>query len=161
MYAIDGKHKLLPWSNFLRWECQRCGFCCEVLQIKLLKEEEKKLREKYGDVVTYIDGEPFLKRKSDGTCIFLERKDNVAVCTIYEDRPLACRIYPFYLRRWRDAKKSELFKEVSKESVVFKYRGRKFVVLVSNFCLGLGKGPPIEYGIQSALREKYFKHNEK
>ena len=156
---MEEKHKLLPWKTFLGWECLRCGLCCSTLRVRLLDEEVNKYKKRYGDVIEYIDGKPFLKHKKNGGCIFLEYKNNLAVCKIYEDRPLACRIYPFYSRRWREAK-SSLSQKILSESE-FKYRGRKFAVFVSNLCPGLGRGPLIEEGIRKALREKYFRKDSR
>lgn len=42
--------------------------------------------------------EPFLRemrKKPNGECVFLDGN----TCTIYENRPLVCRFYPFYLVR--------------------------------------------------------------
>ena len=154
MYTIKNEHKLIPWGIFLRWKCIRCGRCCSLLRVRLLEDEVKYLTEKYGDVVEYIENEPYLKHKSDG-CIFLTYENGMAKCTIYEDRPLVCRVYPFYIRKWRDIKRDIPIESI--RDVLFRYRGRKYGVYVSNICMGLGIGMPIEIEIRKAIREKYFK----
>jgi hypothetical protein len=37
-----------------------------------------------------------LTEKSNGDCVFLERKDDKVVCQIYEHRPKQCRTWPFW-----------------------------------------------------------------
>ena len=58
-----------------RWECVSCGKCCykigEEFSLKLFSEETK-------------DG---------GKCPHLDEKNR---CEIYSDRPLGCKMYPFY-----------------------------------------------------------------
>jgi len=41
------------------------------------------------------DGVTYIKRKEDGLCKFLNENKQ---CTIYEKRPLECRLYPWIMR---------------------------------------------------------------
>jgi len=63
-------------------------------------EEEKRLK-KYGDVFRKGKILVYLK-KINGCCIFLDS----GLCRIYEERPAACRRYPFYIRS-KGCKESE------------------------------------------------------
>jgi Fe-S-cluster containining protein len=36
----------------------------------------------------------WLRRRSDGACVFLRYEGNLPRCSIYEIRPVACRLYP-------------------------------------------------------------------
>ncbi len=60
-----------------RWACQQCGKCCHITP------ENR-------DFMVSLIGEP----KDDGSCRHLT-KDNL--CSIYNKRPLICRLYPFFM----------------------------------------------------------------
>jgi Fe-S-cluster containining protein len=72
----------------------RCGLCCMI--IARLSEEDIKRIEKAGhkrrDFVELYSNEPVLKR-INSYCNFLEVKNGIASCTIYDIRPMACREY--------------------------------------------------------------------
>lgn len=58
----------------MKFECKKCGECCRNLNMSDIYRE---------------------MHKGDGICIYL----NENICTIYEDRPLLCRIeesYPLF-----------------------------------------------------------------
>ena len=83
-------------------EC-RCGECCRRLLIEVDlddAEREPKIRElgspTYTDGRLTRSGKPelegfLLNSRDDMACIFLDRRKNL--CTIYETRPLACRVF--------------------------------------------------------------------
>jgi len=72
----------------------RCGRCCATLIIEAtLRDAEREPRIK--DLPT-IKGftdelEGYLLNGPDGPCVFLDR--NTMLCTIYETRPLVCRLF--------------------------------------------------------------------
>lgn len=53
------------------FECDKCGMCCRNLQQSILYDE---------------------LNKGDGVCRYL----NGNLCSIYEERPLICRVDDFY-----------------------------------------------------------------
>ena len=83
-------------------EC-RCGECCRRLLIEVdLDDAEREPRIKERGSPTYTDErltrsgkrelEGYLLNSRDGmACVFLDRQTNL--CTIYETRPLACRVF--------------------------------------------------------------------
>ncbi|HTY74002.1 MAG TPA: YkgJ family cysteine cluster protein [Candidatus Nanoarchaeia archaeon] len=87
--------------------CSKCGLCCGDTQKKtrhvlLLKQEVKRIADQTQQPVNSFAKEasgnaPYLfemkKNPDSSMCIFL--KDNV--CSIYDNRPLVCRFYPFEL----------------------------------------------------------------
>lgn len=95
-FSFKGKYRFL---------CKKCGSCCyqysysltenEMLFIKdKLKSEQYKIRENTGRIKNILPYEVVFK--SD-YCPFLENNS----CTIYEDRFIVCRLFPFdisYLR---------------------------------------------------------------
>jgi uncharacterized protein len=76
-------------------DCIRCSRCCQELWIPLNREDISRLAARLGmrasefenQYVGVSDGE----RGMDGPCSFLQE----GVCTVYPDRPKACRSYPF------------------------------------------------------------------
>ena len=111
------------------FSCNRCGLCCgdteeKTRHILLLQSEvngisaeTSLLIEDFAEQIA--DRAPYLyemKKPGKGKCFFL--KDNH--CSIYSQRPLICRFYPFELKFVAD-----------KETHVFSFTLE---------CLGIGKG---------------------
>lgn len=73
------------------FECEYCGECCRDNQVFLFQEDFKRISEKHPDIYDMLD-----KNKSEyyirNPCGFL---DNMNKCSIYDDRPNICEIYPF------------------------------------------------------------------
>jgi len=93
----------------LRFKCKRCGvFCCKLGGPPVTETDLKRigktglnpydflepLRRRH---TRHVDAVGILKRKKDGSCIFLEydRSKRLYECRIYEARPDLCRLYPF------------------------------------------------------------------
>jgi Fe-S-cluster containining protein len=104
-----------PGSKFLGFRCTGCGNCCKEPLLPLTDGDVRRIAARTGDApsdfVVWIDRdgidmddepEAFIKlrqgkrvmvlRHERGGCRYLG-KDNR--CSIYESRPLGCRIYPF------------------------------------------------------------------
>jgi Fe-S-cluster containining protein len=93
----------------IHYECQKCGLCCgdtkthkrhillltkEAQQIsKTLSKPTKTFAKKTKKHLPYAY--EMKKTKKEGKCVFL--KNNL--CTIYPQRPLICRFYPFELKQ--------------------------------------------------------------
>jgi Fe-S-cluster containining protein len=94
------------YANGLRFSCTRCSDCCRLepgmvyLREKDLRSLVFRLKMGYTDFIeTYCRWIPAygeerlsLKEKSNYDCIFWKEG-----CTVYEDRPLQCKTYPFWL----------------------------------------------------------------
>ncbi len=89
----------------VRFECNGCGLCCgntdhKLRHILLLESEAEAISASTGqpieDFATERGTAPYIyeMKKVGGNCFFLE--DNK--CTIYGERPLICRFYPFELK---------------------------------------------------------------
>jgi len=95
------------WHNGLKFECQRCDYCCTFSggMVTAAEIEFQKIAEflnldfeQFLEIyTTEIDGYRSLKSTSQGPCIFYDNG-----CSIYPVRPTQCRTYPF----WRDILKS-------------------------------------------------------
>jgi uncharacterized protein len=94
------------YSDGLRFECTQCGNCCSGAPgyVWTTKEEIKRIAAFLGRTDGWLD-KTLLRRvglryslteRRDGDCIFLDRKDGKAMCSIYPVRPLQCRTWPFW-----------------------------------------------------------------
>ena len=90
----------------LRWSCTRCGRCCRDAEdwerrVLLLDSDVKRLEEtgakEFSDPVDEGRFKAVI-RKRDGVCVFYGGDR----CTVYEERALLCRMYPFYVEREGD-----------------------------------------------------------
>ena len=98
------------YQENLRFKCKQCAaFCCrlggpnltkgDIERIKQAGQKTKSFLEpvqngKYESTIT-----PYgcLRNKKDGSCIFLKfnHERRSYECTIYDARPILCRLYPF------------------------------------------------------------------
>jgi Fe-S-cluster containining protein len=102
-------------ERFLKFRCTGCGNCCKEPLLPLTDRDVQQITERTGAVPTSfvrwvdrnaidMDDEPeafvrlregkrvMIMRQGKGGCHFLGSDDR---CTIYKDRPLGCRIFPF------------------------------------------------------------------
>jgi len=99
-----------PWyADGLRFSCTQCGNCCTGPPgyVWFSPSEAKALAERFGMTVgqfrrTYakrVHGDWSLNEvetEHGFDCVFLDRSDGRARCSVYEDRPLQCRTWPFW-----------------------------------------------------------------
>lgn len=91
------------WKDGLRFECTKCGLCCrgqgrvEVsdAEIERLAKRQGLSPEQFREVYTRKGrrGRIDLRDKKNADCIFFKEGQG---CTVYEDRPVQCRTYPFW-----------------------------------------------------------------
>jgi Fe-S-cluster containining protein len=83
----------------IRHECVACGASCH-LRVNLGADDMDRILQyakQKGMTETIIEGRGshnWLKRRRDGACVFLRYEGNVPRCSIYDIRPVACRLYP-------------------------------------------------------------------
>ena len=97
----------------LRFRCRRCAvYCCrlggpcltrdDIEQIESVGHKTSEFVEdsknKYGNRFPMANA---MKNRKDGSCIFLRtgKKKSTYECTIYEIRPILCRLFPFEIKR--------------------------------------------------------------
>ena len=94
-----------PWyASGLKFSCTQCGRCCggapgdvwiseeEITQLaQRLGLDDASFRRKYTRTVRRRGIS--LVEKANYDCIFFDKKRG---CTVYEDRPLQCRTWPFW-----------------------------------------------------------------
>jgi Fe-S-cluster containining protein len=97
----------------LRFKCKRCAtYCCKLGGPCLTKEDVEQIesvghktsefvensRRRYGNhsLMTSV-----MKNRRDGSCIFLrtDGERNAYECSIYDVRPILCRLFPFEIKR--------------------------------------------------------------
>lgn len=72
--------------------CKGCTVCCESGGMVYVRNDEIPRLKNLNVPLVTIDGISFIKRLPDGSCPMLDRQRNN--CSIYEDRPLCCRLFP-------------------------------------------------------------------
>lgn len=102
------KDLALHQKHFL-FKCKRCAtFCCRLGGPKLTRRDIERIKEADHPVKDFLelakskfkdthDGRSSLKNREDGSCIFLkfDSEQNRYECSIYDFRPVLCRLYPF------------------------------------------------------------------
>lgn len=100
------------WPDFggQRFACHGCTNCCRELVVHLTAEDRRKIDRQKWDRA--IDGAPYvrfgggtvLNHGPDGTCVFLQQDGRCRIHAEFgaDEKPLACRVYPFTLDRQGD-----------------------------------------------------------
>ena len=92
--------RFIPWSHIKSWSCDACGECCRWFSIPLTLHEYAKISRLYGQsVISLRLGKAYLRKKSDGRCIFQFRKGERWLCGLQAEKPYACRMWPFSILR--------------------------------------------------------------
>jgi len=100
-------------QNF-RFKCKRCAtFCCKLGGANLNEKDVQRIKEagyvmdNFLEPMTKRENNSVLKigsrlgKREDGSCIFLRFNNKLKIyeCSIYDVRPVLCRIYPFEFER--------------------------------------------------------------
>lgn len=160
MICSFGENSLSTWharskiaTGEIKFKCQRCSKCCTG-EVVLTYQDVERIIQKHPDLKAAIL--PTLSHRypglgwifsifhvgqpdKPGVCFYL--KDST--CTIYEERPLVCQIYPFSVELKRDMKKKM---KVPKHAPVFRHPGTHlaYVVVYDPECSGIGKGDEVD-----------------
>ena len=73
----------------------RCGLCCTLL-VRLDETDISRIKKSGYDEAHFVEKDTKgakILRRTNGYCRFLEIKEGIATCTIYESRPRVCREY--------------------------------------------------------------------
>ena len=136
----------VPWRYIQDWNCPACGQCCRGFQVVLNYVEWVSIVKTYGVEFTEPSISQFcIKRKNDGTCIFLHNYHGSCLCGLQNMKPLACKLWPFKISnqpRYGRANEAEY------------NRGEvKLYVYVDPFCVGLKWGTPTQEFMNTKLAE--------
>lgn len=132
---------LIPWRRVRGWKCVRCGFCCSTYDVPVSIDEEARLG-KYGNVFRKGKLGVYLKRK-EGSCIFKAKWG----CKIYDERPLACVLYPFYIRN------------TGEEEAKFTYNGVDYFVYLDKNCRGINQEGEMTNCVKYVIKMKNVNHH--
>jgi hypothetical protein len=137
--------KAVPWRRIQSWTCVGCGECCR-LQVQLTTSEWLDLTHIYGYRIATqsIDGF-FINKTLDGWCPFLYRTIGGCLCSLQENKPLACRLWPFRV--------SDHPRYGFKEEAYFNHRGSVFYIYAIPYCNGIKYGTPTEHLVKNILPE--------
>jgi len=125
----------VPWRYVHNWRCTACGRCCSGFKVVLGFDEWLSIVEMYGVGVTETDGRKFyLRRRPDGTCVFLYNFSGMRLCGLQDAKPRACKLWPFKVLTWP--------KYGNAEKASYPYLGRTFYVYVDPECPEISWGPP-------------------
>jgi len=119
-----------------------CGECCRKYYVPINEETAVRLVRKYGRETVIKRGRKYYLAKIRDQCIFLRNN----ICLIQNDKPLACKLWPFYVS-------NKPRKRENKDFALYTYRGREFYVYVDTFCKGLNRGiNPIENIVKEVIQ---------
>ncbi|MEM3577980.1 MAG: YkgJ family cysteine cluster protein [Candidatus Bathyarchaeia archaeon] len=136
----------IPWQYISDWKCNACGLCCKAYSVVLNFQEWLKIVKNYGAGCT-VSGlnKLFIKRRSDGSCIFLCELPNMRLCGLQHMKPQACKLWPFkILSRPKFGYANE---------AVYHYMGNKLFIYADSTCNGIRYGPPTWEFTNQTLKE--------
>jgi len=86
----------VPWRYIADWKCYACGQCCKAYSTVLNFHEWLKIIKNYG-VETTVSGlnKLFIKKRNDGSCVFLYCLSDMHLCGLQHMNPKACKLWPF------------------------------------------------------------------
>ncbi|MDI6904683.1 MAG: YkgJ family cysteine cluster protein [Candidatus Bathyarchaeia archaeon] len=125
----------VPWRYISDWKCIACGKCCKAYSVVLSFPEWLKIVKNYGvdKTVSGLD-KLFIKRRSDGSCVFSYNLSNMYLCGLQRMKPKACKLWPFQILS------KPKFGYVNE--AVYYYGGNKFFIYADSTCSGLRYGKP-------------------
>jgi Fe-S-cluster containining protein len=86
-----------------------------------------------------------LRRRADGSCVFLNRTPAASLCSLQHSKPQACRLWPFKIL--------DKPKYGKPNDATYNYGGRKLFVYVDSTCTGLRYGVPSHELVFSVIPE--------
>jgi Fe-S-cluster containining protein len=104
--VVNPKTKQIAEITFYKrnfqFKCKRCAtLCCKLGSPNLTEKDVQRIKEAGYAVDNFLEPTTRLGKRDDGSCIFLRFDDNLKIyeCSIYDVRPVLCRIYPFDFER--------------------------------------------------------------
>ncbi len=141
-----GVARPVPWRWISSWNCTACGLCCRAYNVVLNYAEWLSIVKRFGVEYTSCDlSRLYLKRRSDGSCVFLYRFGNQWLCGLQGLKPRACKLWPFKIySKPRFGRANE---------ALYEYGGRKLFVYVDPNCYGITWGVPTQHFVFQVLPE--------
>jgi len=138
--------QLVPWRYIADWKCIVCGECCKLCSVVLNFQEWLQIVKNFGveQTVSGLD-KLFIKRRADGSCVFLRQLSNIYLCGLQYMKPKACKIWPFKVLsepRFGNANEAE-----------YDYGKNRFFLYVDPMCRGIRYGNPSWDFASNTLKE--------
>ena len=136
----------VPWRYIADWRCIACGRCCRSYSVVLNFPEWLKIVKNYGvDKTVSGINKLFIRKRTDGSCVFLYRFSNRYLCVLQNKKPKACKLWPFnILSRPRYGYVND---------AVYHNGEDKFYVYADSTCSGLLYGKPTKKFAKYTLLE--------
>ncbi|MEM3700822.1 MAG: YkgJ family cysteine cluster protein [Candidatus Bathyarchaeia archaeon] len=136
----------VPWQYIADWKCKACGLCCKAYSVVLNFQEWLKIVNNYG-VDKTVSGlnKLFIKRRSDGSCIFLYNLSNMHICGLQHMKPKACKLWPFKILGKPDFGYAR--------EAAYEFGGKTLFIYADSTCNGLTYGRPTLEFANSTLKE--------
>ncbi|UCE95547.1 MAG: YkgJ family cysteine cluster protein [Candidatus Bathyarchaeota archaeon] len=138
--------RIVPWNLISTWHCTRCGICCRKYDVVLKLPEWLNIVKAFGVEYTAASISKFLlRRRADGSCVFLHWTPNVFLCSLQRTKPKACKLWPF--------KVLDKPGYGSVNDAEYHYGHRRLFVYVDPMCPGLRYGVPKPEFVYSVIPE--------
>ena len=139
--------KPLPWRAIHDWICNNCGLCC-MFNVPLQTKEWIQITRQFGYNGIMMNPSNFqicLSKDKNKRCVFQMYYSGRWICGIQNNKPLACKTYPFQV-----LSKPE---HGSGSEALLSFKGHDLYIYVDEHCLGLRFGKPSDNFIKTTLRE--------
>jgi Fe-S-cluster containining protein len=136
----------VPWRYVANWKCIQCGDCCRLYSVVLNFHEWLGIVKYFGAEHTASGLDKlFIRRRTDGSCAFLQAGPYASYCGLQNMKPRACQIWPFKI----------LMKPQYglPNDAAFSLGNNKVFVYVDPACHGVRFGTPTYEFANSTLRE--------
>lgn len=138
--------RFLPWSQVRSWRCVACGICCRKYSVVLKFPEWLNIVKKFGVECTAPSiSNFFLRRGTDGSCVFLQSGYVKSFCSLQYEKPIACKLWPFKIVNHPKFGHSK--------HAVFNRGSQRLYVYVDPVCRGLALGVPTREFTHSTIPE--------
>lgn len=136
----------LPWSEVSSWRCNSCGICCKHYTVVLGFPEWLNIIKNFGIEYTAPTISKFsMRRRLDGTCVFLHKVVDSSFCSLQHMKPQACKLWPF--------KVLSKPKFGSASRAAYHYQAQKLFIYADPVCPGLRRGAPTREFAHSVIPE--------
>jgi len=138
--------QIVPWSAVKSWHCYACGICCRHYDVILKFPEWLSIVKNFGVEYTAPSVSTFsLRKRTDGSCVFLYKLPEASFCSLQNAKPQACRLWPF--------KVLDKPKYGKPNDAVYNYGNRKLFIYVDSACTGVRFGVPTQEFAFSVIPE--------
>jgi Fe-S-cluster containining protein len=138
--------QFVPWRYIADWKCTRCGDCCRLYSVVINFHEWLTIVKSFGVEHTAAGLDKlFIRRRSDGSCVFLQGGSSVNLCTLQRTKPRACQLWPFKVLTKPEFGYAN--------EAVFPCGDSKLFVYADPMCRGIRYGSPTPEFASFTLRE--------